>query len=238
MIEELPLLSATEAAESVATLDALRHVWLTRGERTGAFATLGCAAYLDLCGGQGTVEEYQAGAFEQNDHLRRNFGGLLEAVRAKVEETTQEPTVFTEDWALPGFHIFTGAGLRPKGAAGAHFDLQFRELVGGANIGDARVVSFTLALELPEAGSGLRVWPVRPVQLHGSSSSRDGPESLTDYLDRKPSVYVRYQVGRLYLQPEPILHCIWNEQPIKPSDRRITLQGHGLEREGVLVLYW
>jgi hypothetical protein len=236
MIDELALLTAAEAREVVETLDAIRPAWLVRDTR--AFATLGRAAYLDLCGGKGTIEEYRACAADQNDHLRRAFGDLLEAVRTEVEKQIQQPAVLTTEWALPGFHIFTGPGLRGAGAGGAHFDLQFRELIGGADIAAARVLSFTLALELPAAGSGLRVWPIRPAQLHGSSSARDGGERLGEYLARKPSVYIRYEVGTLYLQPEPILHCIWNGAPISDSDRRITLQGHGLEQDGTIVLYW
>jgi len=238
VIDEVPLLSPEEAREVVRSLDAIRSSWLIRDGRVRAFATLGRAAYLDLCGGRSTVEEYRRRAAEQNEHLRRHFADLLEMLRSTIADRQQTPAVLTRDWALPGFHIFTGPGLRGAGAGGAHFDLQFRELVGDVRIDHARVLSFTLALELPEAGSGLRVWPIRPAQLHGCSRGRDSDERLIDYLGHKPSVYVRYQIGRLYIQREPILHCIWNGEPIRQSDRRITLQGHALEQNGTFVLYW
>jgi hypothetical protein len=238
MIDEVRLLSADEARDIVAVLDALRSAWLVRDGQTRAFATLGRAAYLDLCGGRRTVEEYRRLAADQNAHLTAGFGGLLERVRAKVEDETGNPALLTKDWALPGFHIFTGDGLQSAGAGGAHFDLQFRDLIGRAATPPKEILSFTVALELPHAGSGLRVWPIRPLQLVGTSKTRDGDEQLSQYLVRKPSVYVPYAVGNLYLQREPILHCIWNGTPIESSDRRITLQGHGLELGGELVLYW
>jgi hypothetical protein len=238
VIDEVPLLSPEEAHDVVATLDAIRSAWVVRDGKTRAFATLGRATYLDLCCGRSTVDEYRARAAEQNEHLRRNFGDLLETVRAKIQNELQQRAVLTSDWALPGFHIFTGQGLRGAGTGGAHFDLQFRELIGSAEVEADGVLSFTLPVELPEAGSGLRVWPIRPAQLHGSSRSRDGTERLIEYLARKPSIYIRYRIGALYIQREPILHCIWNADTILPSDRRITLQGHGLNQGDGFVLYW
>jgi len=238
VIDEVPLLSPGEAAETVATLDSVRPHWVIRDGKVRAFATLGRAAYLDLCGGLDTVEGYRARAAEQNQHLQRHFGPLLEKVRAKVEDEIGETAALTTEWALPGFHIFTGVGLRGAGGGGAHFDLQFRDLVGSADIPDDQIISFTLALELPPARSGLRVWAIRPRQLHGSTRGREPGERLYEYLARKPSTIVRYQVGMLYLQREPILHSIWNGEPVQPSDRRITLQGHGLNRGEGFVLYW
>ncbi len=237
MIDEIRLLSVAEARQVVAALDDLQPAWVMR-DGARAFATLGRAAYLDLCGGRHTVEEYRQLAAEQNEILLRHFSPLLERVRSLIEGIVRKKTVLTVDWALPGFHVFTGVGLGGAGSGGAHFDLQFRELLSDVRLHPIQPISFTLALELPQAGSGLRVWPIRPRQLSGKGRSRDSGEALVEYLARKPSVYVAYDPGCVYVQREPILHCISNGSPIRPVDRRITLQGHGLERGGEIVLYW
>jgi hypothetical protein len=237
VIDAIRLLSEKEARAVVSSLDELRPVWVMRGAGR-VFATLGRAAYLDLCGGRHTVAEYRELAAPQNEILLRHFGPLLETIRALIERVVQKETVLTTEWALPGFHVFLGGGLGGAGTGGAHFDLQFRELLEQSRLEGVAPLSYTLALELPRAGSGLRVWPLRPRQLSAGSSNRSGDEPLPEYLARKPSIYVQYQAGMIYLQRDPILHCISNGTPIRPEERRITLQGHGLERGGRVVLYW
>jgi hypothetical protein len=243
MVEPIRLLSEEGAREMVARLDSVRSDWVLRDDAR-AFATLGRAAYMDLCGGRATVEEYRALAAPQNAVLSRHFGDLHELARAAVEKAMGLPAMLTDRWALPGFHIFTGPGLQGAGSGGAHFDLQYRELVGDLprrEREELRPVSLTLALELPAAGSGLRVWPIRPSQLDAAGRAkgrRETDERLGEYLRRKPSAYFPYEPGVLYFQPEPLLHCIFNAGTVEEVDRRITLQGHGIVQEGRVVLYW
>jgi hypothetical protein len=236
MIDSFSLLSADETSNVVAGVDALRPHWIRR-DPGGRFSTLGRAAYLDLCGGRGTIESYLERATQQNEILRLHCESLLEIVRARIEQELGRKTVLTDKWALPGFHIFQGPGIRSAGSGGAHFDLQFRELIGEYKLERVRPLSFTLALELPPAGSGLRVWPLLPSHI-ATASGRARADNLTEYMSRKPSIYVRYQVGVLYLQRKPFLHCICKDDPVLPADRRITLQGHGIEHEDQVVLYW
>lgn len=236
MIDPIPLLSSDDARAVVATLDGLRSQWVFR-DATGRFATLGRAAYLDLCAGRGTLDSYQAQAAQQNSVLAEHCGPVLEKVRACIEREVRLRTVLTSTWALPGFHVFVGPGLRGASAGGAHFDLQFRALIGDRPLERVRPLSFTLALELPPAGSGLRVWPVRPHQVDAATTQHRA-DTIMEYLARKPSIYVRYEVGMLYVHREALLHCIANTDPIGPSDRRITLQGHGIVDGGQVILYW
>jgi hypothetical protein len=59
--------------------------------------------------------------------------------------------------------------------------LGFRDLIRTADSTPTSILSFTVALELPAAGSRLRVWPIRPAQLDEASRTRGGSERLTDY---------------------------------------------------------
>lgn len=236
MIDAIPLLSADEAAGIVASLDELRPSWIFR-DLTGRFATLGRCAYLDLCAGRGTVESYLEQAALHNEVLLRHYAALLERVRACIQREVRARTSLTRDWALPGFHVFEGQGLRRADSGAAHFDLQFRALIGDRPLQAVRPVSFTLALSLPQSGSGLRVWPIRPLQADAATAQRRA-DTIAEYLARKPSIFVPYTVGVLYLHREPLMHCIDYNGSVLATDRRITLQGHGIHDDEQVILYW
>jgi hypothetical protein len=132
--------------------------------------------------------------------------------------------------AMPGFHIWVGLGIPRRPGASIHFDLQYQRLLARPQYANATgTVSFTLPIKLPAAGSSLRVWP-------GCTYPDDVPR-LAAVRQTDPEV-VPYHLGGAVVHSGHVLHQIGATPSVQPDDLRITLQGHGLVVDGVLVLYW
>jgi hypothetical protein len=169
--------------------------------------------------------------------LRKHFSWLFDLVRGRLAEVLDAPIEFLDGAALPGFHIFDSAALVGGKTARIHFDMQYLSLRLPAVPDPGEMLSFTLPVVLPECGGGLDVWNVTHEEyLRGSRSQvARGPEEL---VKGRRSRRVRYQVGTLVLQTRHLLHRIATVTPVNVTDRRVTLQGHGLRFGGEWKLYW
>jgi hypothetical protein len=233
-----PLLSAgvitrdfledTECAEMARRVVRLRDRWTKRQD--GGFFTLGAASYLD---GADSQDTYLAASAQTNSVLLDGFGDLYPALHGFLEYVLDEPVTFDERLALPGFHIFElyGRTIADNDVAKrAHFDLQFLRAVPNRTF--EATMSFTLPLQQPSGGASLAVWSLRYEDVVQRNLSGQ------DFAVQHPCEQVSYQTGRMILHDGFVLHAIGAPGCSAPKGRRITLQGHGIRREGRWTIYW
>ena len=149
--------------------------------------------------------------------LREPFQWLYDQISDLLAQTLEGSVGYPEKLALPGFHVFLSARVFEHSVAPVHRDLQYKLLdwdCPNGELDSSEVLSFTVAIALPEAGGGLNVW------------------------DDETVVYIPYRKGCLLLQYGNALHQIAPTARVQPGDERITLQGHGLLRRGIWNLYW
>jgi hypothetical protein len=208
---------------------ALKRHWRPRSNE-GNFFTLGVASYLDAVGRHGA---YVGEARETNRILRENFDWLCERVRTGFEKLLGQSVRYSEQCALPGFHIFfygggDHSGDRPSGRA--HFDLQWIHAMPGRRRPD-ETLSFTLPIDEPSGGCSLAVWPA-----HFDAIKPDF-DALA-HAANTPAQTVRYARGRMVVHDGLLLHAIGAASIADPKGYRITFQGHGAKLSGNWQLYW
>jgi hypothetical protein len=224
---EIDVLSPAECDATAEAVLGQRGHWTTRSP-SGLFATLGVNAYMDLAPG-GDAEARYFGPARDSNRLLGRFAGVHRQLAAALEREVGLPATYAGDLALPGFHIWTGAGIPTRPQASIHFDLQYQRLLALPRYARATgTVSFTLPLRLPAAGSSLRVWPAR----YPEDSGR-----LAAIRQTEPEI-VPYHVGQAIVHSGHVLHQIGVTPSVRPDETRITLQGHGLVVDEQLVLYW
>lgn len=146
-----------------------------------------------------------------NKHLRDRYGVVLDTVLDYFKKRTDYDVQYTH--ALPGFHVFDCDGVFRLPVASIHTDKQYRYLPLDYHP-DSSTFSFTVCFGLPESGGGL-------------------------YLFEKDPVKVEYAPGYIVCHNGNTLHMIANSTT-NSSERRITLQGHGIvdHASNVVWLYW
>lgn len=232
-----------ECEHACRSIDALREHWTPR---TGhSMWTVGAAAYLDcpdpeVTRGYGNhVTErldYATDALRLNRILVESFSDLYTRVAVALAEAFGTRVGYLEKFARPGFHIFLDA---PEFALQAnhipHFDRPFAVLDFGplGKILDfEKTLSFTLALELPQAGGGLKTWDV------SYSDVRAVPREEARAAVKSAKLTIHpYHCGGMICQTGNEMHQIQPWSAYK-GERRVTLQGHGFFVEESLLLYW
>lgn len=221
-------LDVAECAETLRRVNRLQDHWSTRSDF--GFFSLGAASYLDA---PESRDAYLAAAAQTNPILSEVFDDLYGALRRFLEYVLNEPVAYDEQLALPGFHIFyfDGSEVDDDLVAGrAHFDLQFGFVF--PELRPEATLSFTLPLGLPSGGAGLAVWPIRYEEaLRCGLSVRD--LAVQSRCERMP-----YATGRMMLHDGFLLHAIGASSDSAPDGQRITLQGHGVRRQGRWTIYW
>lgn len=229
-VSELSVLTGDECRAAAGEVLALEGRWTRRNPDLPIY-TLGTASYLDAASGR--AAEYRATARATNALLAERFGWIHERLLAALAEELGAPTFFHDDFALPGFHVFTFHESFTRPLASVHFDLQ-HQLVHFARVGDPdRHLSLTLAIRLPACGAGLRLWPVHWEQLEGLPE-----EERTVRLVGLEPAYHPYTAGRLVLHSGHQLHQIAPAPGLRPEDVRITMQAHAARVRGRWLVYW
>lgn len=238
----IPVLDPDKAAEVVLKIEGLRHLWNNRLSGF-PFWTFGAASYLDATKDLGW---YQTQTRKWNPVLAENFEELNELVLENLRELTGEPVQQSEDFALPGFHVYQSCD-RAKDGGKVHFDLQHHFLPWPDSVDRDKVFSFTLPVSLPESGGGLWLWPELPEELdsHIASSQRINnyghgiAGACEEWAMQTPPEQVEYEVGTLYAHFGKRLHKIAPFRSSTDQQKRISYQGHGVwcEDRGWLV-YW
>jgi hypothetical protein len=221
-------LDASKCAETLRRVNRLWDRWTMRGDY--CFYTLGAASYLDAAESRDT---YLAAAAQTNPILCDVFDDLYRGLRVFLQDALDEPVTYDERLALPGFHIFQFDGSEVADdllAERAHFDLQF--LLANPEWTPETTLSFTLPLGLPSGGGSLAVWPIR----HEEIIHCDLPAQEIAAQNR--CEVVDYEIGRMVLHDGFLLHAIGAPSVSTPYGQRITLQGHGVRRQGRWTIYW
>ena len=231
-ITDLKLLDHTECARICQQLDELQSQWIHRNPEL-PYYTLGAASYLDAAQNQAL---YTSQAERYNPVLDECFGWLFDRVGGVLAEHIGAPFMLAPEAARPGFHIFGFHREFRKPIASIHFDRQHEDVPwqNAHELDMTELISFTLPICLPLSGGGLHTWDLRWRDF----SRIDGmfaPELLAHWL---PITYVPYEQGTLMVHSGNLLHQIAPAPAMQPGDRRITLQGHAIKRNGVYQLYW
>jgi len=212
---------------------------------------LGAASYkpLPLIGKQ--IDKYPIGkqinkyiyrrrAMKLNPIFRERLGWLYDRLAKALADALGAPTRYPDDLALPGFHVNQKA-IREKTVGpfrtgpAPHFDLQWQKIDWGdpSKVDFKLPLSFTLAVALPAKGGGLKTWDIR----YDEYRKLDTDEKAKLRAVRKEE-YHPYTVGQMVLHSGFQLHQVAPTPDFGPGDERITLQGHGIKRDGVWQLYW
>lgn len=233
LIHRSDLLSASECITVIRDLDELQEFWRPRHPSL-PFYTMGLASYLDIT--SVSDRAHYLNAVESNNRiLKETFDWLYLRLMGVLSETFQTPARYCEPkFALPGFHIFGAdqAFTVPRGSI--HCDLQY-SLLDWSDFGEgySEPISFTAAISIPEGGAGLNTWDLRNEEWKGLSV----PEKQRLVSSRKKSFHA-YRRGELVIHSGHHVHQIAPMIRPQPTDRRITLQGHGLVCNETLYLYW
>lgn len=180
----------------------------------------------------GSPAAYYRSASRHNSILKESFAGLYERVFNALSEHLHAPVRHCERFAVPGFHIFFAHPYFEKPVAPIHCDLQY-QLLDWENPNISHPLSFTLAIALPHAGAGLKIWDLDQKELEGLSAWQQ--KSL---FDTRKQTYVPYEVGSMILHSGNTAHQIAPMTGTTPGEERITLQGHAILSDGTWQLYW
>ena len=238
----IPVLEVDDCVSVAQRVHQLRPHWLRRDDKE--LFTLGAAAYIDApdpltterFGLPGSDNDpYYARARELNSLLRDNFPVVYERTLQALSGALDAKAEFYTGCALPGFHIF---GPSPAYASSdahlPHVDRQYRSLdwKNSSEIDFGGAISFTLPVELPAGGGGLRIWDINLFDVEGWDK-----DEAKKRIGAAPSHNYDYEVGRMVVHQGHSLHRIapWNPQP---GEHRITVQGHGLFFDDRWNLYW
>lgn len=232
MLELYDCLSKKERDKTLESVYQLKDHWIPRMGAGFPFYTLGTASYLDAAD-KGQVY-YKLQAKKTNPLLRAHFSHVYEKVAATLTKATGKETIFEEEFALPGFHIFQYSKFFNYPVASCHFDLQFKEMFWKErNIDYQHPLSFTLSIKLPSGGGGLNYWDIFYDQVKDISNLE-----LDELRKESEMHYIAYEEGKMVVHQGMMLHQIAPMKDMKIDDERITLQGHGLFCNNALRIYW
>jgi hypothetical protein len=245
------VLEPTAAAVYVQAVDDEVGRWIKR-DLFADFYTLGAASYLDAVA---DLDGYTARAAATNPTLRARFGDLYDAVVAALAPIFG-PCALHDSLGYPGFHIF---GHRPRATntlltiaamerltASIHTDRQVEphhatwSSFAAADL--ERTMTFTLALELPRRGAGLCFWDDPSAARYGDGDDFAeyvrGSFDFGELLGVEAPAIVPYRLGQLFYFIGQQRHVIAPSWSLSPTDRRITLQGHGVRCDDIWRLYF
>ena len=95
-------------------------------------------------------------------------------------------------------------------------------------------LSFTIPINLPTHGGGLYTWEDEVDPKLFNYTTNDTKLSELE----SPSVSNLYNKGEMVYFIGHLLHQMMPGRDLQPTDRRITVQGHGIKCDGVWRLYW
>ncbi len=215
----------------------LKEYWIPRGPYPFSFFTIGAASYLDFSHPPQPTDRYYEYMRRYNPLLKQHFAWLHELVKTTLEAHLQTPVSYTEDFALPGFHVWLSPAIFTKSGLTPHFDLQYQTLPWKGDVDFNRVVSFTLAIRLPAGGGGLDVWDITYSE-YMKAYNKGMIENTTDVTRFKKKIFYPYTVGKLAVHMGFVLHRVAPVAEVQADDERVTLQGHALWTGNQWTLYW
>ena len=257
MIHRVKTFTEEDCNKIEKTVDDLDKLWVNRScERRFSFETetvisrapfwtLGAVSYLDSVA---SPDRYNKHKNYLNPVLRKKFTWIYEIICEKLQREFGEPVVIDKFLAHPGFHIFatkTGSVLRPEYVelfqeplGSVHVDVQYEEHYEYWNIFKEvdleNTLSFTIPINLPTHGGGLYTWEDEVDPKLFNYTTNDTKLSELE----SPSISNLYNKGEMVYFIGHLLHQMMPGRDLQPTDRRITVQGHGIKCDGVWRLYW
>jgi hypothetical protein len=238
------LLSKKECDDILLKIYQLKNFWIQRS-KTVPFYTLGLAAYLDKNENYCNPEKRNL----YNKLLLNNFSNLINKVKICLASCLTSEVDIYINGAVPGFHIYLShPNLKSSSIVHQqtpHMDTQFRYVFPEKGYKQKDFISFTLCLSC-DNDSGLNIWkpdmelPDNVLDLLTDSSTISYSENnpLSKYtaqsIFQKPT-FIKYNPGSIFIHNGVFYHYpILNAQKIP----RITLQGHGIKKDGKFLIFW
>jgi hypothetical protein len=186
---------------------AARPTWT--GDFGGEQFSLGRAFYTHL--EQGKSRDYFAGAEASNVLVERHLPGMQQKMGDLLAWFTGDRVRPRRGWCGPGVHVFPAGEHVSRRGGVVHFDL---EGLSEHHL-ERRLPAITAvaSLQAPEAGGGLRLWPL----VH------EGAPEPTDLARRTRSTRAAFSEGDVVIFDSYRLHQI---EPFSGTRDRITLTAH------------
>ncbi len=263
MLNRIDIFTDDECKRIEDTVDKLDVLWINRSctprfvtenpsinsitqqksSRRAPFWTLGAVSYLD---GVEDYARYHKHKQALNPVLKKKFSWMYQIICDKFSEHMQEEFVVDDVLGLPGFHIFAAKRgqviedqyikmfEQPLGSI--HVDIQYREHHNYwqtfNEVDLENTLSFTIPIKLPKNGGGLYTWDIevdRDVFNYNSNKNKQP--------DEDPTVNP-YHDGQMIYFIGHLLHQMMPGIDVKPDDKRLTVQGHGVKCDGIWRLYF
>lgn len=248
-IQEVEILSDQESEKVRKIVLSLKNKWTPRHLKYPVYS-LGAVNYFDIP--EHRNPPYMKYAKECNPILWKNLDWMYKILKDKLSIILGRPVGFNHNIALPGFHIFEFHDVFRKPESVTHHEF-FRRRDNPSTYPGVPIhadtsyllinwdldtdlnnpLSFTVGIDLPETGSGLKVWNLRLNETFNHSE-----DEILSLIQSRTSKLYCYKPGRLILHDGKSYHQAWSGEDIKPGEMRMTLQGHGIFTKGQWILYW
>lgn len=232
MILQLPCLTEEECQFICKRLHQINNHWEPEADKRVPLYTLGAVSNIDARD-KGEFF-YKMKAKRLNPILRQNFSELYKKVTAALEKEINEPVVYDETYALPGFHMSLDPELLKPLYATIHFDQQFEDLAWRyQNVNTKNSFSITLPITLPEHGGGMYCWDIHHRDVKDLSKGE-----LEKKSEEEEPIYIDYNSGEIVIHNGMLLHQNAQPEQVQPNDQRITLHGYAVFCDDAWRLYW
>mgnify|MGYP005728241785 CR=1 FL=1 len=261
------ILTAEEIKRVEDNVDSIDKCWLNRSmcNPRVPFWTLGAVTYLEGCD---NITQYHRHRKALNPVLKKTFSWFYDIVERRMSEELGDLVVFDDNLALPGFHIFgpkkgvtmtaQECHMLEQPLASIHTDIQYKEHMSYWNtfkeVDLKDVLSFTMAIRLPSNGGGLYIWDwadfdQEMIDTFNFQHNDDKVSVLKNkylwengstngYDPQEEPLYEEYTEGDMSYFIGHLVHQIAPAKTCLPTDRRITLQGHGVKCDGTWRIYF
>jgi hypothetical protein len=240
------ILNVQHIESALLDIDRLSPYWIRRAPQPLESFTLGAATYLDLTT---RCQNYDAVRLKINPLLEAHLGWLYNLLISALSEDFG-PMVLQKDLAFPGFHIFgarpdqstseEGCKMMERPIASVHIDAPYRAHMSiwsqYKKIDFLNPLSITLCLRLPKSGGGLNMWQEIDRKTH--HAGHDMVDCRFSVVEKSAFRYIPYQTGCVYVTSGHQVHQIAPAVRMLPNDRRVTLQAHALQCDGVWRLFF
>ena len=267
-IGSIEVLDDEQSKKVVEFVDNLEKIWVRREPDPIDFFTIGACTYQDGVADIKHYHRYKelVNPILMDDFswlyrvVVEKFSKIIGPIELVNELGYPGFHVFGHKPNCASHPICTEAFQKPS--ASLHFDHQYEEHTDYWDKFDdvdlKETFSFTLPVELPKNGGGLWIWGNQNVNKLDESSvfkrymdyfdprydrdfwhNKTSP-ALSEYdpiYDDKPIV-LPYKVGRAHYHLGPVWHQIMPGYKLSDTDRRISLQGHGVKCDGVWRFYF
>jgi len=264
MIEHfvIDVLSEDECKVYAQTIDRLSSEWARRPEWATHFYTLGLATHADIKPDKPVNSDLLDKIKYNNNLLRKNFPDLYKKILEALSNKLGECELIIDEAPIPGFFIHGEAKpnnikkeerLPLSGACQIHSDGQtyFLDYIWSKykNI-NPESISYTLAIEMPEHGAALLLWDQPDLGYYMEGEIAEiykgynyyERETNSEYLDYKmlnkiPGV-LQHIPGKMIVHTGQQIHAAAGSVKPFSTDRRITLQGFGVQCDGIWRLFF